>query len=232
MERKMTCLEVKLSDEAEGIFEGYASTFAKFPDTYGDIVDKGAFAKTIKENKNNRIKITWAHFSDEVIGIPIELREDDTGLYIKAKLSLGVQRAREALALMKDGAITSMSIGFRTITEVIVDDVRHLKEVKLYEIALVAFPANEGAVILDVRAAERAIANNDIESVAQAVESLHALLKKRNGAEPVDATPEPEADAGAAELSAVLATIDAEMSGFDAVEAERLLESAIARAGG
>jgi len=226
MERKNLAFEVKAVDEDEGIFEGYASTWTKTPDAYGDIVDKGAFKKTIKEN-NGRVKILWNHNPDEPIGIPVELREDDVGLYVKGKLSLGVQRAREILALMKDGVISTMSIGFRTITEVIVDDVRHLKEVKLYDTSPVTFAANETAVILDVRAAERAINSNDLESVVKAVDSLQALLKKHDGEEPEDSTPEPEGDEGAAELDNVLENINNEMSGFDRAEAERILATAI-----
>jgi len=230
MERKSFTFEVKTRDE--GIFEGYASTFRKSPDSYGEIVDKGAFAKTIKENKG-RIKILWNHNADEPIGIPLELREDDIGLYVKGQLSLGVQRAREVLALMKDGVVNTMSIGYRTITEAMVGDVLHLKEVKLFDTSPVTFAADDGAVIFDVKLAERAMKNGDVESLKHAADSLQALVRQYEGkAEPDDSTPEPESDAGAAQLESVLTSIQNEMSGFDAAEAERLLESAIVRAGG
>jgi len=226
MERKSFTFEVKAIDEAEGIFEGYASTFRSTPDSYGEIVDKGAFKKTIQEGKN-RIKVLWNHNPDEPIGVPLEMYEDEVGLYVKAKLSLGVQRAREVLALMKDGVVTTMSIGFRTITESVVKDVRHLKEIKLYDTSPVTFAADDGAVILDVKAAGKAINDNNLESVVKAVDSLQALLKKHEGAEPDDSTPQPEGDAGAAELEAALGAINNEMSGFDRAEAERILATAI-----
>jgi HK97 family phage prohead protease len=150
MERKTLAFELKAIDETEGIFEGYASTWTRTPDAYGDVVDKGAFKKTIKENRG-RIKVLWNHNVDEPIGIPVELREDDIGLYVKGKLSLGVQRAREVLTLMKDGVINTMSIGFRTITDATIEDVRHLKEVKLYDVSPVTFAANETAVIMSAK---------------------------------------------------------------------------------
>jgi len=225
MERKSVAFEVKALDEAEGIFEGYASTFTKVPDSYGDVIDKGAFKKTITENRG-RIKILWNHNTDEPIGIPLELREDDIGLYVKGKLSLAVQRAREVFALMKDGVVNTMSIGFRTIKEGMDGDIRHVQEVKLYDTSPVTFASNESALITSVKAVEP----RDSKDIESSIEYLSALLTKYQDAEP-PSTPVADAD-GAAELESVLTTINAEMSGFDAVEAERLLEAAIARAGG
>jgi uncharacterized protein len=225
MERKSVAFEIKAIDETEGIFEGYASTFTKTPDSYGDVIDKGAFKKTIKENRG-RIKILWNHNADEPIGIPLELREDDTGLYVKGKLSLGVQRAREILALMKDEVVNTMSIGFRTVTEAMEGEVRHLKEVKLYDTSPVTFAANESALITSVKA----VTPHDGTEITETIEYLQALLTQYDDQEP-PSTPAVEGDE-AAELEAVLSGINAEMSGFDAAEAETLLESAIARAGG
>ncbi len=222
MNRKYLPFEIKAVDEEEGIFEGYASTFTKTPDSYGDVVDKGAFKKTIKEDKG-RIKILWNHNSDEPIGLPLELREDDTGLYVKGKLSLGVQRAREILSLMKDGVVTTMSIGFRTITESMIGEVNHLKEIRLFDTSPVTFAANNTAVILGVKS---------LEEIETELERLQALVHQSKEQEPDTSTPEPETDTGAAELEAALETINNEIDGFDTAEAMARLEAAIAQAGG
>ena len=222
MNRKYLPFEIKSIDEEEGIFEGYASTFTKNPDAYGDVVDKGAFTKTIKEQAGN-IKILWNHNSDEPLGIPVELREDDTGLYVKGKLTLGVQRAREILALMKDGVVNTMSIGFRIITESTVGGMNHLKEIRLFDVSPVTFAANNTAVILGVKSLE------DIETE---LERLQALVHRSKEEEPDTSTPDTETDAGAAELEATLDGIQNEIDGFDAAEAGARLEAAIARAGG
>ncbi len=149
-ERKVVGFEIKEVDEEEGIFEGYAATFSKHPDSYGDIIDKGAFKKTIKES-GNRVKILWNHNTYEPIGIPIEMSEDDTGLKIKGKLSLGVQRAREILSLMKDGVITEMSIGYNAIKTEMDKDIRHLTEIRLWDTSPVTFAANPEALITGVK---------------------------------------------------------------------------------
>ncbi len=153
LERKTVKFEVKDVDEEEGTFTGYAATFSKHPDSYGDIIDPGAFKKTIKEMKG-RIKILWNHVTYEPIGKPLELIEDEHGLLVKGKLSLGVQRAKEILALMKDGVITEMSIGYNTMKESFVEGIRHLQEVKLWDVSPVAFAANPEAVIIGVKEVE------------------------------------------------------------------------------
>lgn len=153
IEHKTVKFEIKEIDEEEGTFSGYAATFSEFPDSYGDIIEPGAFKKTIKEMKN-RVKILWNHYPLEPIGKPIELSEDKTGLLVNGKLSLGVQRAREVLSLMKDGVITEMSIGYNTMKETFVEGVRHIQEVKLWDVSPVTFAANPEAVILGVKEME------------------------------------------------------------------------------
>jgi len=148
--RKTFEFELKAIDEEEGTFTGYASTFSDVPDSYGDIVDPGAFKKTLKAQKG-RIVCLFNHSIMEPIGKPTELVEDERGLLIKAKLSLGVQRARETLSLMKDGVITQMSIGYETIKQTYDGGIRHLKELRLYDVSPVVFAANPEAVIIGVK---------------------------------------------------------------------------------
>ena len=169
IERKTIEFEVKEVDEEEGTFTGYASTFSDVPDSYGDIVDPGAFKKTLKAQKG-RIVSLFNHSFMEPIGKPTEMVEDEKGLLIKAKLSLGVQRARETLALMKDGVITQMSIGYQTIKEKTIDGIRHLQEIKLYDVSPVIFAANTEAVITGVKEIEKTFAFADqAETVLAAV---------------------------------------------------------------
>ena len=225
MERKTIKFEVKEVNEDEGTFTAYGSTFTSEPDSYGDVVDKGAFKKTIKENKG-RIKHLWNHSVMEPIGKPDELSEDDTGLLVKGRLVLGVQRAREVLALMKAGVVNEMSIGFDTITEAVVKGVRHLKEVRLYDVSPVCFAANQTAVIFDVKAMEDAISNHNIEPVREAIKALQALLDKYEGKqEPAPATLAPELSPEAADMEAFLASLNADIDRFDEARAAKSIES-------
>lgn len=150
-ELKTFKFEVKEVDEDEGTFTGHAATFSKTPDSYGDIIDPGAFTKTLKEG-GKRIKSLWNHSVMEPIGKPVEMAEDGTGLAFKIKLSLGVQRAREVLSLMKDGVITEMSIGYDTLKETYKEGTRHLQEVRLWDLSPVTFAANPEALITSVKA--------------------------------------------------------------------------------
>ena len=150
-ELKTLSFEVKEINEEEGTFTGYAATFSETPDSYGDIIDKGAFKRTLKEGAK-RIKILWNHYILEPIGKPLEMSEDDHGLLVKGKLSLGVQRAREVLSLMKDGVVTELSIGYDSMKEKYVSGTRHLQEIRLWDFSPVTFAANPDALITGVKA--------------------------------------------------------------------------------
>lgn len=151
MERKTIKFEVKDIDEETGIIEGYGATFSKTPDSYGDVIDAGAFTKTLKEDDGTIVSL-FNHNINEPIGLP-ELTQDKTGLHARIKLVKGVQRAEEVLMLAKAGVIKRMSIGYDTIKSDFVQGIRHLKEVKLYDVSPVVFAANREAEIVSVKSA-------------------------------------------------------------------------------
>lgn len=181
MEYKTFPFEVKDIDE-QGVFWGYASVFGN-PDAawpMPEVVEPGAFAKTLKE-RAHKVRICHQHDWKEVIGKPVELREDERGLYVKAQLVLDVQRAREDYALMKAGALDELSIGYQVIKDELgtVDGqkIRRLKELKLYEISPVTVAANDQAVITGVKAApepEPVVETEPIEEPPQEVEAAAA----------------------------------------------------------
>jgi len=143
--------EIRSVDSEQGIFEGYASVFGVV-DTYGTSIQRGAFAKTLRE-RGDKIKVLFNHDEDEPIGKPLEMREDDHGLFVRAQLVRGVQKAEEALLLMKSGVINTLSIGFSVPNgkDTVVDGVRQIHEVKLYEFSPVVFESNSAAAISSVR---------------------------------------------------------------------------------
>lgn len=147
MEIKNVNFELKRIDE--GTFEGYASTWDR--DEGNDIIVKGAFAKTISE-RGDKVKVLWQHDPRSPIGVPLEMREDEKGLFIKAKIS-DTTLGKDAKQLLKDGVINSMSIGYSIPNNKseIDGDIRIIKEIKLYEFSLVTFPMNENAVISTIK---------------------------------------------------------------------------------
>jgi len=137
-------------DMDERIVEGYASTFNK--DQVEDMIHAGAFTKSINERfPAGKIKLLYQHSTP--IGMPIEMREDEKGLFVKARISK-TRQGDEALQLAKDGVVDRFSIGF-TIpngkSETDEYGIRHIFEVKLMEFSLVTFAANEEAVLTAVK---------------------------------------------------------------------------------
>lgn len=153
---KKRCLdyqfELKALDDSSGKFSGYGSVFGTV-DSYNEVVDKGAFTETLK--KDGLPVLLWQHRSSEVIGVYTKAHEDEHGLYVEGQLNLETQQGREAYALLKQGALNGLSIGFRTLIEEVNKEtgVIHIKKMRLYEVSIVTFPANEDATIGAVKSA-------------------------------------------------------------------------------
>lgn len=148
-------LDIKaLKDSGE--IEGYGSTFGGAPDSYGDVIAAGAFASSLAGHKaaGTMPKMFWQHDSWEPIGKWLEAVEDERGLFLRGKLNMDVQRAREAHSLLKNGDIDGLSIGYR-IKKYEVDTetgVWTLQELDLKEVSVVSIGANENAVVSSVKA--------------------------------------------------------------------------------
>ena len=122
--------------------EGYASLFG-LPDQGGDVVQRGAYAASLKRliARGGSVKMLWQHDPAQPIGVWDEIFEDERGLYVKGRLLLEVERAREAAALIGAGAIDGLSIGYRMIAaEKNAKGQRLLAELELWEVSLVTFP--------------------------------------------------------------------------------------------
>lgn len=132
-----------------GQFEGYAAVFG-VADGAGDVVAPGAFAQSLRARPPRAVRLLYQHFAHEPIGVWEAIREDGRGLYVRGRLSAGVQRAREVLALLAEGAIDGLSIGFRTRRAARDPATGHriLQAVELWEISIVSFPLSPRARIL------------------------------------------------------------------------------------
>lgn len=215
MEVKSTAAEFKLDANA-GVFEGYAAHFSN-ADSYGDIIQPGAFRKTLQE-RQHKLRVLWNH---DAWGLPIAkhqtANEDGQGLYVKAAF-VDTTLAQDVRKLLQEGAVDSMSIGFTTVKS---EDDEHgqrlLTELRLFEYSPVTFPANELAVITAVKSGNaeqfitqledfiqvglkrgRPLSAPNLTRLKSAVTDLHALLS---------ADPEPPAGTQDAQGAA---TADAE----------------------
>lgn len=138
----------------DGSFEGYASLFGVV-DMGRDQVMPGAFRESLLRRGPGGVKMLWQHQASQPIGSWQSIVEDGRGLRVKGRLNLAVARAREILALMRDGALDGLSIGFKT--EKSAKDkttgVRALTKLDLWEISVVTFPMLPEARISAVKRA-------------------------------------------------------------------------------
>jgi len=150
VEHKDVSFEIKEVTDS-GKFTGYGSIFGEL-DFGGDIVAAGAFADSLAETKkkNRKIPALWQHKSSEPIGVYDDISEDSQGLWVEGRLLVNeVQKAKEAHALMREGAVTGLSIGYGTKEYSMNTDTweRTLIKVDLYEVSPVTFPMLDSARI-------------------------------------------------------------------------------------
>jgi HK97 family phage prohead protease len=95
----------------------------------------------------------WQHDPAEPLGRWLALREDARGLHVRGRLNLAVGRAREIHALMREGAVDGLSIGFRVeqARPERPTGLRRLEKLDLWEISLVTFPMLPAARVSSVK---------------------------------------------------------------------------------
>lgn len=172
--------EVKTVDELTGMVNGYASTFGNI-DLDGDIIERGAFKKTITESGGNW-PILANHDSSQQIGWNLEAEENAKGLKVSGELDIknnpvALSKFSLARRASEIGAKMGLSIGF-TIPKDKSDynentGIRRIKEVKLWEYSIVTFPANPKAGISGVKSAE---ADELLGKTKELIELTEALV--------------------------------------------------------
>jgi len=163
MYRVKSNYELKDIDE-KGVVTAYVSIFDNI-DSDGDKIVKGAFAKTISERgpgaARPRIKHLWMHQPWEVIGVPLEMSEDDEGLMVRSKFGTD-SYSQDKLQQHKDGLITEFSIGFEPISEGETTDqegntYNEMREIKLWEYSSVTWGANALTYTVEAKGVKKAI---------------------------------------------------------------------------
>lgn len=153
MKTKQAAPVLMMKDFGEdGHFTGYGSVFGN-RDSYGDIVQPGAFLKSLAdhEEKGSMPKLFWQHDPWKPIGKWLSMEEDATGLKVTGQLNMQVQQGREAYALLKAGDIDGLSIGYRIGKAEDTDDALLLKELDLVEVSVVSLGANDQALVSAVK---------------------------------------------------------------------------------
>lgn len=152
IEKKNIYYEIKEADGA-GQFSGYASVF-NIEDSYHDIILPSAFSRTLqRENAKDEIKMLWQHSHDKPIGHFNVIKEDSVGLYVEGQIMLDIQQGREAYELIKQKSVSGLSIGYivRDADYDSKNNIRIIKDIELFEISIVTFPANKYSNILQCK---------------------------------------------------------------------------------
>lgn len=143
-------LEIKNLDNRE--FEGHGSIFGNV-DLGGDIVVKGAFARSLKQHHQSGSlpQMFWMHDASRVPGKWVDMSEDDSGLRVKGVLA-DTPLGNEIHTLLKMDAVKGLSIGYRTLDQDYdTDGNRLIKEAELWEVSVVSLPMNPMAQVAHVK---------------------------------------------------------------------------------
>jgi len=193
---KTKTYEVKADN---GTITGYASTWIREPDSYGDIVAQGAFKESIENIKaaGKVLPLLYNHDGDDLnkfIGTVTNLEEDDHGLKFEATFDATpeAQRARE---LAIDGRLAKFSFAYdvEDQAEVTLEDGRkanELRKLNIHEVSLVLYPANPDTSVIEVKSGRRNSAK-DAEDLRKAITLIQGVLGE------LDDTPAEEEETGA-----------------------------------
>jgi HK97 family phage prohead protease len=164
--------ELKLDGLEEGQFSGYGSVNGNV-DSYGDIIKKGAFTKSLSRTSN--IPMLHSHDPSKVIGVWKSIVEDDVGLKVVGEFTPNHSLASDTYASLKHGAIAGLSIGFMIPKggSHQKDDNRIIETIDLKEISIVSMPANDKATVSMVKSEEFI---RDIESITE-LKDAEAILR-------------------------------------------------------
>ena len=158
-----------------GVFTGLASTYGNV-DHAGDVVEKGAFKKSMKDS-NGKTVVKHMHSQNDILGLGF-LADQNQGLKMDGELNMDVAKAREDMSLLRQKAITSLSIGYNIIdAEYDEKGFLRLKELRLREVSLVDLPCND---LCDITSVKKFAANPDSFIEGRVLELYRGLIRAKD----------------------------------------------------
>lgn len=159
--------QLKMNDGDQGsggTVTGYASTFDREPDCYGDVVAPGAFADTLERWKalneqGKYIPLLYGHNAMDPeynIGRVIKAEEDGRGLLVTAEFDADNDKAQYVRKLVREGRVYQFSFAFDVMEagETTLENgvkANELRKLDLFEISLVQIPANQHATVEEIK---------------------------------------------------------------------------------
>ena len=216
---KYKTIELKATDL--GTIAGYFSTYDKTPDSYGDIIEPGAFTDTLKarEETGHPFPLCFNHDFSAVIGAVDSIEDTEKGPYIEAHF-LDTTLAQDVRKMLQSNAIYQFSFAYEVkgwrdpndeekkagVTNV-------LTKVDVFEISVVTVPANQNAVVTEVKAvepetkqgrrnrkADEDLINDTVKQLNACISALKSLLDD-DSAENKPTEDESEAEKAAPEVN-------------------------------
>ena len=180
MEHKSKEFKIKSAGDA-GTISGYFSTYDREPDAYGDIIAPGAFTETIqkREASGHPFPLCWNHDLNMIIGKVDSIEDTDKGPLMTASF-FDTPLAQEKREIVKSGVVYQFSFAYdvQDWEEVELEDGRkanELRKVDLFEVSIVPIPANQNAVMTEVKAGRRN-SKKDEDAIRQAISLLQSVL--------------------------------------------------------
>ena len=182
MEHKFKEFRIKSGDDA-GTISGYFSTYDRVPDSYGDVIEPGAFTDTIKarEESGHPFPLCWNHDLDQIIGKVDTIEDTDKGPLMTASF-FDTPLAQEKRAIVQSGVVYQLSFAYDvkgwekpTPEEAKAGIMNILTKLDLFEVSIVPIPANQNAVVTDIKAGRRN-SKKDADAIKQAITLLQGVL--------------------------------------------------------
>jgi len=180
MEHKYKDFEIK-SDGDNGKITGYFSTYDRIPDSYGDVIAPGAFTETIQKRKESGhpFPLCWNHDLDQIIG-KVETIEDTEKGPLMTAVFFDTPLAQEKREIVKSGCVYQFSFAYdvEDAYPVELEDgtkANELRKLNLYEVSIVPVPANQNAVVTDIKAGRRN-RKSDEDTIRQIISLANSLL--------------------------------------------------------
>lgn len=145
---------------------GYLSSFGN-KDHDGDIIQKGAFSKSISERKEQIFFLNQHDWKQPLSKFSV-LEENEKGLYFESQPLPDTSYGNDVIKLYEAGVLKEHSIGFVTMKPTGYDDemeARIIKEVKLYEGSVVTLGANSNTPFTGLKA----LSLNEIDEKSKAI---------------------------------------------------------------
>ena len=172
------------SNEDAGTISGYFATYDRIPDSYGDVIAPGAFTETLEKRKESGhpFPLCWNHDLDQIIGAvyPENITDTEKGPHIDEGSFFDTPLAQEKRELVKKGVVWQYSFAYDILaagpTEL--DEgvkANELQKLDVFEISIVPIPANQRAVVTDIKAGRRN-RKSDEDTIRQIISLANSLL--------------------------------------------------------